>query len=123
MALKVRPPETASGMGRDVVEPLPGWPMSFAPQQWAAPALVAAEVPPPAVRRAGGGETAGVTVAGGEHAETQTPGDRHRRCARRSRAVAQLAFGVRAPAVRCPGSGEPAGVGAPRGEGAEGQAP
>jgi hypothetical protein len=42
--LKVKSPETATGVELLVVEPRPSWPELFAPQQYAAPALVSPQV-------------------------------------------------------------------------------
>jgi hypothetical protein len=44
MALKLKPPTTATGTELFVIEPLPSWPSSFRPQQNAAPELVRVQV-------------------------------------------------------------------------------
>jgi hypothetical protein len=41
MALKLKPPETATGVALPAVEPLPSW---LAPQQYAVPELVSPQV-------------------------------------------------------------------------------
>ena len=49
--LKLKPPETGTGVESLVVEPVPSWPELFEPQQYAAPALVSPQVwTPPAAR-------------------------------------------------------------------------
>src|SRR2546426_467976 len=79
-------------------------------------AELAYEVVAPAIGRAHAREPAGVIAEGcGEGAEVHAPGDRDRRWAVRSRAVAELAGRVVAPAVGRSGACEPAGVEAARG--------
>ena len=54
--MKLNPPETGTGVGLLVVEPLPNWPDELSPQQYAAPALLSAQVwLKPGARRANGG--------------------------------------------------------------------
>jgi hypothetical protein len=50
-ALKLKPPETGTGIESLVVEPVPNWPKALLPQQYAAAALVSPQVwEPPAAR-------------------------------------------------------------------------
>src|SRR3989449_10570121 len=67
-------------------------------------------IPPPAVRRPAGRETAGVIAAASQRDEREPAAHGHRDRPRRRRAVAEIAGAVSTPAVRRPAGGETTGM-------------
>src|SRR2546426_1000080 len=124
MALKLKPPDTATGVELLAVEPLPSWPEGRSAQRRAGPegGCPQATKKPPAkgLKLRHPQEATGVR---GEGAEGQARGDGDRSRAIRERAVAELAEAVEAPAIGRPGGGASARVARAPGKGAEAEAP